>query len=79
MSLVPYHAIQVTVLFVSIFVNIQSQLHRAREGTGINEVSVEREPLTHLLLVKFEMHSRKASLLPHLLHRHKTEACSVEE
>lgn len=37
-SLVPYHAIQVTILFFSIFVNIQSQLHRIREKMVINKL-----------------------------------------
>lgn len=58
--LAPYHAIQVTVLLLSVLVDIQSQLHGVREETGISELLIQREPLMHLVLLKCEMHIRKA-------------------
>lgn len=55
-SPVPYHAIQVTVLLLRVFVDVQRQLHR--DETGINNLQCT-ENRTHVVLVKLKCTSEK--------------------
>lgn len=69
---VPYHAIQVTVLFISVFINIQSQLHSIREEIDINELLTQRQHRMQLNACKTRnARQRMQWLALHLPHQQK--------